>query len=513
MQAQQSISKILTVIYSIVLSKASVSISYAIMGLSWLLLADFKTKWNKIVQYKQFIIPYLSIAILFLLGLLITNDFKYAWDNIRVKLPMFLMPLIVFSGPLIPLKHFRGVILFFILACFSASLIGYFKNWNALFEASFDRRKLSPFVSHIQLGQAISLSFLFVYYLLTQFKNRLKYLLLLPLMWFIFFATQAHSLTLLMGLMGVLFIACVVYIIKNNNLFGYSILLVFIFLGGYGGFKIKQVYNVVFIPKDTHVIYPTQSINGKPYLDLMGNERENGYLIGAQIQLEELKNEWMKRSNIPLDSTINNYALQFTLIRFLTSKGFSKDSLGVSNLTANEIQQIEKGVANVFYMQHKGFLARIHRTFWEIQALQNNYYESSSINLRFVFWQNGWQIFKNNFWFGVGTGDVKMAYQKIYTHENKYQLPPNNQLRAHQQFLTNYLTFGIWGGTIFLWAWLYQFKNIWNNSSKFIALGIFWVINAGMFYEDLLETLSAVALVCFSTVFWLQNYLYPKSSL
>ena len=44
-----------------------------------------------------------------------------------------------------------------------------------------------------------------------------------------------------------------------------------------------------------------------------------------------------------------------------------------------------------------------------------------------------------------------------------------------------------------------------NHLLKLIALSIIWVINMGMLYEDLLETLSAIALVCFTTVFWLRN--------
>ena len=514
MQVKNTILKIFTALYifsfytwgaSMVLSKASISISYAIMGISWLCLGNFNQKWQNSIRFKKFILPYLLIAILFLLGLLYTTDFKYAWDNIRVKIPFFVMPLIVFSGPKIPNKHVLFIVLRFVLASFSASLIGYFKNWNLLNDASFDLRKLSPFISHIQLGQAISLSVVFIYFLVQQFNHKIKYLLILPVIWFVYFATQANSLTLLLGIVGVGFILSMYYLSKKNTVWVYGFMVIFLGLIGFAGVKIKQVYDVVFIAKDVHINYPTTSVNGNPYQAITGNERENGYLVGAQIQLTELQNEWQKRSTIPLDSATNNYALHFTLIRFLTSKGLSKDSLGVSMLSDTEVAQIEKGVANVFYLQHKGFLSRIHRSFWEIQSLQNNYYESSSLSLRFVFWQNGWQIFKNNFWLGVGTGDVKLAYEQIYAQANTYQLPANNQLRAHNQFLTNYLTLGFFGGTIFILAWLYHFKNIWNHLPKLIALSIIWVINMGMFYEDLLETLSAIALVCFTTVFWLRN--------
>jgi hypothetical protein len=68
--------------------------------------------------------------------------------------------------------------------------------------------------------------------------------------------------------------------------------------------------------------------------------RENGHLVYVYVCEEELRQEWNKRSEIKYDDDLNGYILGSTLIRYLASKGYRKDSVGVSKLTSDDIELI-----------------------------------------------------------------------------------------------------------------------------------------------------------------------------
>src|SRR6185295_15744822 len=112
---------------------------------------------------------------------------------------------------------------------------------------------------------------------------------------------------------------------------------------------------------------------------------------------------------------LRGHDLKYTLARFLSSKGFRKDSTAVYSLSESEIKAIENGVPNVDYQKKISFKNRIDKIIMEYYSHKHGENPSGkSILQRIEFWKTGWNIFIANFITGVGTGDVRKAFDAEY---------------------------------------------------------------------------------------------------
>ena len=103
-----------------------------------------------------------------------------------------------------------------------------------------------------------------------------------------------------------------------------------------------------------NIIVDKTANNRNYYHDTTSQLAENGNLILVNINDEELKREWEKRSAINFDGLDNkkNF-IKYTLYRFMASKGLRKDSVGVTKLSDLEIKHIEDGNTTHMYLQIK----------------------------------------------------------------------------------------------------------------------------------------------------------------
>ncbi len=106
---------------SLPLSVFTTSVFEIILAANWLLAADFNGKIRKLKERRSlwFI---LSIYLVFLAGLIITKDFAYAFHDLRIKLPIFVLALIMGLSEPITAKQFKWVMLFLISGVFASSL-------------------------------------------------------------------------------------------------------------------------------------------------------------------------------------------------------------------------------------------------------------------------------------------------------------------------------------------------------------------------------------------------------
>jgi len=153
--------------------------------------------------------------------------------------------------------------------------------------------------------------------------------------------------------------------------------------------------------------------SGNPYQhNTKWKQIENGYYVWLYVCPQELKKEWNRRSDIPYESKDKNgQQIKTTLIRYLTSKGFRKDSVGISKLTSEDIKNIENGIANYIYTNRYALYPKIYQTIWEIDVYRKGANPAgNSITQRWEFLKTAFSIIQNNFWFGTGTGDVQDAF-------------------------------------------------------------------------------------------------------
>jgi O-antigen ligase len=94
---------------------------------------------------------------------------------------------------------------------------------------------------------------------------------------------------------------------------------------------------------------------------------------------------------------------------------------------------------------------------------------------------------------GVGTGDVQIAFDQQYEKENSILLSKNRH-RAHNMYLTVFISFGLVGLILFLGVLYTYFKENLANKELIPVLFISAVITTFMI-EDTIETQMGVCLI------------------
>jgi len=476
------------------LSKFALSISMLFLLSNWILEFEFKAKWNRLKNNKSILI-FTSIFIVHLLWLLNTKNFGYAFHDIGNKAILLLFPIIIGTSEKLNMNQIKVILVWFSVAVVSSSLISASILTGIINYPITDIREISVFMSHIRLSLLINFSIFSLAYILFSKDYNLKRAEIIAYLIMIFWLSL--FLFLLKSFTGI-----IIYI------------LLVIVVSGFYSFKIKDIVPKLFLQLGLITIilvsasYITHSISkfysvekvditkleeltpsGNMYYHTFEKEQiENGNYVWIYFCQKELIEEWNSRSSIKYnEKDKQGHIIKNTLIRYLTSKGYRKDSVGVSKLTNTDIQNIEAGIPNYIFANKYKLYPKIYEAIWEIDAYKkgfNNY--GSSITQRFEFLKTAKHIIKDNFWFGVGTGDVQDSFN-IYYELNNSPLPEKNRLRAHNQYVTFLLTFGIVGFIIIVFSLFYPvFKS--NLNPKYFLIILLAIVLLSFFNEDTLET-------------------------
>jgi hypothetical protein len=223
---------------------------------------------------------------------------------------------------------------------------------------------------------------------------------------------------------------------------------------------------------------------------------ENGHYIWLYLCEKELRSAWNRASSLDYDGRDRaGQRLSTTLIRYMTSRNLRKDSLGFSRMTPEDIRNVENGMTNYLFADRFSLYPYFYVLMWERDHYRRGELSGHSHTQRLAYIKTGWKIARDHFWWGVGTGDVPDTFQEYYRKMNT-GLSARWQLRAHNQYLTYWITYGIFG---FLWFLIAFFLPLFleKKQNDFFAL-IFMIIAAlSMLYEDTLETQAGVYFVVF----------------
>jgi len=224
---------------------------------------------------------------------------------------------------------------------------------------------------------------------------------------------------------------------------------------------------------------------------------ENGNYVFYYICEPELRETWNSISKKQYDGLDNKKeALSQTLIRYLTSKNLRKDKNGILALSKNDITNIENGIPNYKLENKFSINTRLYQIAWEIDTYMQGFNPSGqSISQRFEFWRCAVELISDNFFFGIGTGNVKQTLNEYYKKVDT-RLSPDKWYFPHNQYLTIMVRFGFVGLLIFLVSIfavvLYEKKQ--RDFFVFIFLAIIFM---SMINEDTLETQYGVILFAF----------------
>lgn len=470
----------------------------AMLGVFNLILErDFQTYWSNIKQNKAFIWLCAFLG-LHLLSLIWSSDLAYAAHDLKIKLPLLAIPLALLARPL-PQNKIDVIYKLLIASLFFTSLynLGSYFQWFG-FKSYIDIREMSLFGSHIRYGILISLGAGLCLYLFQKSFYKSKIIYLIIFLWFAIYTFYSQVIS------GVIAFIIVVAFYSFKSAFSYSkVLSVFL--------SFTLIGLVIFLfqffkPQDSIAIDPSKlpltTAEGNPYSnDLLSNQTENNQPVYISVCEMELRREWNLRSTIQYDAIdLKNQVIKSTIIRYLTSKNLSKDAEGIKQLKTADIRNIEQGIASVDELK-SGLIARLYAIRYQLN--NNDDPNGHSLLQRFEYWKTAVEIIKGNLWIGVGVGDVQQSFDSQYI-KNKTKLSIPNRLRAHNMYLTVFVSFGIAGLLIFGIFW-FQFVKINCSKDTFFHVVFTFVILTTFLIEDTIETQLGVTIVSFFIATGIQN--------
>lgn len=445
---------------SLPLAEFMVSISAGLVFVSWLLTGQFTQKWKSLKSQPAALLL-ISIFLVYVAGVLFTRHTDLALYELKKTAFILAVPLCLSTGPKIEFTRLRKILLAFLGTLNLATIIAI---GRLLFRTQLGIHEIWEilFVSHIGFTFQILLA---VAILINELYNnqsiykKWRTLMIADIIYLVAFLFILKALTGIVTLAILILIHMVFVIRKIKNRKWKSLAIVMLplmILTGFGylGWCVHHFYDTDKI--DINKL-PEKTANGRPYQhNLTDKTLENGHYVGLYICEEELKKSWEQRSSIGYEQCgQNGFPVYSTLIRYLTSKGLTKDSAGVSKLQAEDIASIEKGVAN--YIYNKRFFSiypRIYQTIWEMDIyLKTGDPNMKSLAKRIEFEKAAFTTIKEHPVFGVGTGNWKQAFADAY-RENKSLLDPKEYASAHNQYLNYLVKFGILGFLWIMFAWI-----------------------------------------------------------
>ncbi len=484
---------------SLPLSKVTMSSGEIILFGNWIVEGHFKNKFRTFFNNKTALVIS-SLFLLHIIGLIYTTDFNYGIFDLRVKVPMLLLPLIVSTTEPLRKKQFQNLLLLFVAAVLAST---FFSMFNYLTKDFVDIREICAFISHIRLSLMICLSiFILSYFLFSgdNYSKTLKLVFAIIIIWFAVFLVILESITGLSILFTTAFILGLISLFKmKNKLYKMGIVALIIVISS----LVVIYFNNIYKDYSSYSLVHKSEVRkvtaqGNPYSgDSLNYETENGNYIFRNINDNELRESWNQRSAIKFDSNDRKgQFLKYTLYRFLTSKGFYKDADGVSKLSNDEIKAIENGVASVNYLQKKSLRTRIYETIWEIENAQESANPNGhSVMQRLEYWKASLGIISDNLLFGVGTGDMNIAFAQQYD-KMKSPLEKRWRLRSHNQFLSITVGFGLFGLLWFLIILVYPFLIKWVRKDYFYIV-FFIILILSMTAEDTIESQAGLTFFVF----------------
>lgn len=480
---------------SLPFSKFTLSIGLFFLTINWLLEGDWRSKTLVFINRKSlwiFLLVYLSVFI----SLFYSNNTSFALKELKLWLPILLIPIVIGTSSPITNNELKYLLLAFCIAVFVSTIISltfFIRDYQTLGQ---DLRYLSPFVSHIRLSLMVNLS-TFILIFLTLKKNffvslTIRFLLILLASWFIIFLFILQSVNGIIILFSVIIIIVTCWVFKIKSLvikistitfFVLLLLTISIYIThAVGSFYYRNTVDFKTLPKITQ--------NSNPYVhDTLQRQYENSNLVWINICQKELIQGWERLCKLyPSNQNRDYSSIEYGLIRYLTSKGLNKDSIGVSKLDSIDFKLINNNVSSVIFREHKfGVYPRLYQLLWEIDKYRNTDDPNGSTLLqRYVYFKASWAIIKKNILFGVGVGDGQDFLMDYYNTSN-VNLDKQFWFISHNQYLTIWIASGLIGLILFISGLLIPVF-IERRGFNMLSVAFLSIILLSMLTEDTLET-------------------------
>lgn len=468
------------------------------LSANWLIECDFRSKWQRLKDNKKVLI-FSAIYLVHLLWLINTSNFAYASNDLIIKLPLLVLPIIIGTSAKLSEKKIHVILASFVLGVLVAIISGVIAK---LIDTSLDYRCMSLFINRIRLSLMICLAiFILIYFVWKRifFKPKTAWIAVVISLAMLLFISLVQAMTGFVCFVGVALVLLLMSVKKVKSK-SYKRLLVATFTLALVGIISAVTYFIIDF-------YQPTCDNSKKEITAQGNiydyeeidnTLENGNLIWRNVCKKELAELWQQRSKIHIDSLDNKGQYLFpTLVRYLTSLGYTKDAEGVKKLSDTDITNIENGETNYRFAGRSGIFERIYVIIWEFDVYRKTgFCNNHSVTQRIEYQKFGLRLIGDNLLFGVGEGDVDDEYMDIYERSDDCTLSLKNRHRAHNQFMTFAIAFGLIGFVICIIGWFYPaVANL--KRGDFLFLVFFLIATISMFSDDLIETSTGAVFVAY----------------
>lgn len=485
-------------VISIPSSRVLMSMSQMAFGVLWLVHGQYKNKWNAFVNNRVAVLM-TSLFVIHVIGIFYSTDLDYALKDLRTKVPILIIPFMFSAFPKIDNDKLYSLLNMFIGSVIVISLYISIKHY---FGHEVIRELISrEVISHIRFSLSLNLALFFI--ILQIWKQKMGFIdksfAIIVFIWLFYFLLKLEAFTGIV-VFAVLLLGMLILIAIKARKISIKVLswLIVFLLPIFIGFYLVDFYRTnTKIEKLDIKNLEMKSPSGHYYYHRLDWGTENGKYVYIYIQEKELRQEWNSRSEIEYDSLDSKgQKLKFTLMRYLTSMDCRKDKEGVESLSKDDIQNIEDGLANINYTKGFGIDARLMKILLEY----NNYVctgdpSGHSVMQRIEYWKTAGNIIRNNFWFGVGTGDMNVAFSKEYDALDS-KLVEKWRLRTHNQYLSIWVGLGVLGLLWFLFVLIYPVIFL-RSYKNFLFMVFFITLFVSMITEDTIETQAGVSFYVF----------------
>lgn len=492
------------------------SVSQFLLATNWLIELDFINKWKRL-KNNHAALSLIALFLIHIIWMINSENLSYGWHDIRIKLPLFILPLLIGSSKNLNKIELKLILHFFLLAIVCSTFISALIYWGIIERDITDIRQISIFISHIRLALLDIMGvFIALYYFNKPIVKSINLIYLTTVIWLIFFLVILNSYTGFVVLALALMFGFLVWTLKKMTLktlliSSISIIIIFAFSFYTIYSSVKRFYQFDELPQKENLELYT--LNGNKYKHHLKHKHiENGHYVYIYVCLKELKKEWNSRSKIDFDKGLDNggYPIKFTLLHYMSSMNLRKDSLGMTQLSDEDIRMVENGISNHIFKQPNSIYTRLYPILIQLHYYHETGYASGgTLVQRFEYLRIAFQIIKENFYFGVGTGDVDDQFKQKYRNGIS-NLEKEYQHRAHNQFITFFVSFGLVGFVLVFFFLIFPFyrKNI-----HFLTLIFFSTAFLSMLNEDTLETQAGITFfVFFHSVLLIASFKQKKSS-
>jgi len=482
-----------------------ISVGFFIILFNWILEGDFSTK-KELFKKNRIGISIMLILLVHIFGLIHTQNFSDGIYDIKIKLPL-LLAFVYGTSRILTISKKDILFVLYILSALSSSIFAVLRFFylNDISGVE-DLRNIAFIGDNLQQAYFINLALVLIIYFLFFSDTKLakyKTVLILAGVWLIAYLFILNSLTGYLILFTLFIYHTILFAKKKKigKIFAILSVIGFILLSAYTYTVIAGFYDVELVDFSN---LERSTVNNNAYQhDTISKRIENSHFIDIYFCEKEMRKEWNKRSTLSYDGfDIRKQQLAETLKRYLSSKNLKKDSVGIVSLSDKDIAFIENGYANYKYTNKFNIEARIHFVLWQFDTYyRTGIADGQSISQRIVFYKVAFFLIKNNFWFGVGSGDV-FTESLNYLGNTDLGLSKKYHNRVHNQFVVEFVALGVFGFLAFVFLLFYPyFKNRkWND---YLLTSFYLIIITSFLTDNLFETQLGIA---FFSIFYAVFY-------